>query len=204
LAVPILFLLALAGRAAAESKDDSKKPVKSGPLELRVVAQKDAYTLDLGGKTPKEFRQYLDELSKKNKKGALDFGKQLPAAPAVDLVLEIRNTSDKEATALVGGDYTLTLELTGPGVVKFPYNAAYTADIKFPKTNTLGPGKGHSIPLKALEDGFRGYGRRLYWTEPGEYTLTARYAIRGQGKEKPDQVLSSAPIKLKVSEPAGK
>ena len=39
----------------------------------------------------------------------------------------------------------------------------------------LAAGKSHTIPISALSYGARGMGNYAYWTEPGEYTLTATF-----------------------------
>ena len=39
----------------------------------------------------------------------------------------------------------------------------------------IAPGKSLTYPLTALQYGDRGSHERAYWTQEGEYTLTARY-----------------------------
>src|SRR5262245_10202401 len=72
------------------------EPMKKGrteppgvALEARLLVKKDTYVLDLGGKTAEEFRQVLKQVRSIS---------QYPPVPALDLELELRNTSDKEQT----------------------------------------------------------------------------------------------------------
>jgi hypothetical protein len=70
-------------------EEKSKTDPPGVPLEARLIAKKDTYVLDLGGKTPEEFRKLLKDSS--------------APAPAVVLELEFRNSGDKNLTFLVGG-----------------------------------------------------------------------------------------------------
>src|SRR5206468_658033 len=45
-----------------DSKAQGKTDPPGAPLELKLVAKKDTYTLDLGGKTPEEVRKVVKEL----------------------------------------------------------------------------------------------------------------------------------------------
>jgi hypothetical protein len=76
---------------------------------------------------------------------------------------------------------------------------AVTLDFRGSQEVTLGPGKSYDIPLTHLRDGHRGVSRNLYWTEPGEYTLTATYQLADkEGNKGP--LLKSKPVKVKVEE----
>jgi hypothetical protein len=188
----LLLVFAVPGDAPCGEKDSPKKKAeKGGPVELRVVVNKASYELDLGGKTPKQFRKMLDEAARVLKGPA-----EIPPAPEVALALEIHNPTDQEQTAFVGGDFLLKLQLKGPGAVCLRYNASYTTDVKRPEEVKLAAGKSHRIPLKRLEHGFRGYGERCYWTEPGEYTLTVSYGTRSAEGKAID--LTAPPVKLQV------
>jgi hypothetical protein len=180
------------------------------PLEARLVAKKDSYVLDLGGKTPEEFR-----------KGIKDINNMYPATPKVDLELEFRNSGDKEFTFVVGGSYPdipLLLKLEGPGAVNvtLPSLNAPIAKGLYTKV-TLAPGMTHTLPIKSLMT--NNLGREAtasYWLEPGDYTLIATYktamspapagskdgaALLGQGFPGFGQVtLITAPLKLKVTQ----
>lgn len=181
-----------AGVAAA----DDKKPPSTSPLALKVVLKKEKYTFDGGGQTSEEYKKGLEATAKAIAKGE----RVTPPKPLpVDLVLKIENTSKEEVTIYVGGDANVpTLDLTGgAGVVTMNNPVAFTLDLRLPQAVTLGPGKAHEIPVKQLSDGARGMSRLVFWTGPGEYTLTAKYTLAdkmgGKGAE-----LKSEPVKLTV------
>jgi hypothetical protein len=65
---------------------------------------------------------------------------------------------------------------------------------------TLAPADSYSLPIRQLYDGLRWRGRAIYWTAPGEYTLTATYGLsNAQGD--PSARLQSEPVKLTVTAP---
>jgi hypothetical protein len=193
LSVSAALLLALSGVAGADDKKDD------GPVTLKLVNKKDAYAWDAGGKTPKEFQKQLDEIAaamKKNPRPPIT----LPNPPKVELTLQVVNTGKEDVTVYVGGDPNVyTLELKGPGVRDFMGELALTADFRLPKGITLAPGKSYDIPITQLKDGFRGVSRNVYWTEPGEYTLTATYQLSDDKGDK-TKLLKSEPVKFKVEE----
>jgi hypothetical protein len=170
---------------------------KDGPVELKLIAKKDRYAWDGGGLTPAEFRKQLDKLAEdqKNKKGGLG---PLPSAPAVDLLLQITNTSKDDVTVHVGGTANVwTFELKGPGVVTLVNTAPMPAIIILPRAVTLKPRESFDVPVKKLMDGRRGASRLLYWTEPGEYTLSATYQLT-DAKGTATQLLKSETVKITV------
>jgi hypothetical protein len=72
---------------------------------------------------------------------------------------------------------------------------------------TLAPGKTYSMPIKSLQHGFRGVSKSTYWTEPGEYTITASFktaispAPKGSKEAEKgfgNALLVSEPVKVKV------
>jgi len=175
---------------------------KGAPLELRLVAKKATYTLDLGGQTAEAFRKQLEEAKKTGR---------YPAPPAVDFTLELRNTGTKELQVHVEGDQNkVILNLKGPGAVSAIPLRGFTADFRLPKTIQIAAGKSYSLPaLKSLTYGFRGQAEQAYWTKAGEYTLTATYttaispAPKGarEGEGGFGQVtVTSAPVKITVKE----
>jgi RNA polymerase sigma factor (sigma-70 family) len=204
-----LGLLAYRGNAApidpadkpAKAEEKGKTDPPGVPLEAKLVAKKDTYALDLGGKTEEEFR---DQIKKRPH----------PPAPEVDLVLELRNTGDKEISFLAGGsnpDIPLLFKLVGPGAVNIDLPAMLNAQpSRRPETIRLAPGKTHSLPIKNVVSPNRNRaGGIAYWTKPGEYTLTATYqtavspapkdAAARPGYEGFGNVtVTSAPVKLKV------
>jgi hypothetical protein len=197
LAATALFFLPLA--ALAEDAGDKVEP-KGAPIQAVLKANKTSNQLELGGKTADELRKQLQNA---------DAPPQYPPAPEVDLVLELKNTGDKEVQVWIGGDATrLMLELKGKGAVNTAIKGlASTLEFRVPDTITLAPGKSHRIEIKKMEYGNRGRSHRSYWLEPGEYELTASYqtavcpapkgaedAGEGFGRVR----VTSAPIKLKV------
>ncbi len=191
----VVTLCAVAGFQLSATAQDK---AAASPIQLTLIAKKDKYKFDGGGKTPTEYKKYLEELAEQSKQGQLV---QPPPPPAVDLVLELKNTSDREVVIYVGGDPNVyTFELTGgAGSVAMNSGLAFTADFRLPKAVTLGPGKTHEIPIKQLSDGSRGASRYVYWTGPGEYKLSVKYTLSdsdgGRGTE-----LKSEPVKISVTE----
>ena len=175
------------------------KPVAGtdSPLQMRLIAKKDSYVLDLGGQTGAEYRKMLEEANKKN---------AYASSASVDLVLEIHNTSDKARAIYLDGDFfNFGWQLDGPGAVFTVHAPQVTADVKIGKPIWIEPGKVYSKKIGSLQGGNRGIVTGVCWTEPGEYTLTAVYRLKGQPKED-DLKLVSTPVKLKVvaAQPAGK
>jgi hypothetical protein len=182
----IAFVVATAVGLAAQAKapapepkpeEKSKTDPAGAPLEAKLVVKKDTYTLDLGGKTPEQYR---------------DAVKASPPKVDVDLVLELKNTSDKEIKIWIvgdlrdeksqaGGDYvTLDLVLQGPGALNVPgHEIVKTPATPPPTVHTLAAGKTWSLPLTSLCHGTHGVAlrraNRSCWTESGEYTLTATF-----------------------------
>jgi hypothetical protein len=158
LAGTAVLALAAGQQAGAQGKSDPP----GVPVEAKLVAKKKTYTLDLGGKTVAEFKQALKD-------------QRYPPAPAVDLVLELRNTSDKDVKVWTSGDpVRVMLNLKGKEAVNEVLKGiALTTIFIVPKTVTLAPGKSVAIPIKSLAHGMRNASHRSYWLEPGEYTLTA-------------------------------
>jgi hypothetical protein len=196
LAGAAVMALPLAGPVAAQVKSDPP----GVPVEAKLVARKNAYPLDLGGKTAAEFRQAIKDAEKTGR---------YPPAPGVDLILELRNTGDKEVQIWTSGDpVRLMLNLQGKGALNEALKGiAFTTIFIMPKAATIAPGKSIAIPIKSLQYGMRGAANRSYWLEPGEYTLTATFftavspapkgsaqATNGFGQV----ALTTAPLKLKV------
>jgi hypothetical protein len=191
----LALLLATAGAGRAADKPKADLPVKA-----KLTGDKTTFTLDLGGMTGEEFRKALKEAEKK--------GGKFPEPPKVDLVLELTNTSAKDVEIYIGGDQVmLQLELKGPGAVSVKPLLAFTTDFRGPRPTTLGPGKSFLVQISGLKYGFRGVAESAYWTEPGDYTLTASFVTAltpSPDGVKPDEkgfgkvTLTTEPIKLKV------
>lgn len=190
----LLIAVTLLGAFAATTSADDKKP--EPPVALKLVAKTDKYKFDGGGKTPAEFKKHLDAVANAQKDGKLV---QPPKPPAVDLVLQIVNTSKNDVTIYVGGDANVwTFELTGgDGTAALGSGLAMTLEFRLPKEVKLAPGKSHEIPVKVLADGARGSGRYVYWTGPGEYKLSAKYAVGLTAEGQPVE-LKSEPVKITV------
>ncbi len=189
----VVAVVALFVFATSASAEDKKKP---GPIQLKIVAKSDKYKFDGGGKTADEYKKALEETAAKLAKGE----RATPPKPlAVDLVLQITNTTAEEVTIYVGGDPNVyTFELTGgAGTVNVNNPVAFTADFRLPKAVTLAAGKSHEIPVKAFADGARGFSRLVFWTGPGEYKLAATYSLSNKDGGKSD-VLKSEPVKITV------
>ena len=200
----ILYLAALALPVTAwadEAKDKSKTEPKDAPLQAILTANKKTYIVDLGGKSAEELRKQIKDATAP---------KHYPAAPEVDLTLELKNTGAEEIKVWVGGDATaLELELKGKGAVNTEFKGQIPQTLEFrpPKVITLAPGKSHKIEIKKLSYGLRGMSHRSYWLEPGEYTLTATYRTgvspAPKGAEDAGEgfgriTKTTAPVKLKV------
>jgi hypothetical protein len=192
-------------RQADEPKKSVGKPptgktLPAGlPVELTIKANKDTYTLDLGGRTPAEFRKLLETAD------------PAPPPPTVDLEVHLRNTGDKQITVLVGGDQTfLLMDLKGPGALTASSKRAFDSDLQPSKRISLAPGKSTTIPIEWLAYGHRMAAEYWYWLEPGDYTFTIEYrtavspAPPNTNTKEDDPpnfgqvTVISAPIKLKV------
>jgi len=183
----------------AEDKTPDARP--TDPVTIKLVARQTTYKLDLGGKTGKEFQAYLKDVQDGKVRG------RIPPAPAVDLVLEIVNNTDKEVKVWTGGDpVQIHLELKGPGAVSIRPGLAFTTDFRGPVPSTIAAGKKFEMPISRLTHGFRGASMYSYWTEPGEYTLSATLntgispAPKGSKEQDGFGVvkLTSSAIKIKV------
>lgn len=129
-------------------------------------------------------------------------GPQRPLPPEVDMELEIRNTTGRELTLLVGpGQSHVDLKLEGPGAETV--SGGVPMLIEGRRELKLGPDSVHKVPVKRLQHGPNGQ-KASYWTEPGEYTLTATFkavqkaTAEGQ-PDKPIEVTAPA-VKIKVVE----
>ncbi|HJZ53314.1 MAG TPA: hypothetical protein VKE74_00055 [Gemmataceae bacterium] len=188
----------VAGFAFADDKPKADPPAT--PLELTITGKTITYPLDTGGLSGTESRKKIEE--------AVKAGGKVPAPPAVDLVAEIKNTSDKPVKVWVKGDpVVLELTLKGEGAVNVNPKLFFTNELRLPEAVEIAPGKSHPIPVKSLASGFRGVARGSYWTEPGEYELVAtlKTGVSPAPKGAKDGgdgfgivTLTSAPLKIKV------
>jgi len=118
---------------------------------------------------------------------------KLPPPPAVDLTLELRNPTDRPLRVWVAGPQTeLRLDLRGPGAVSVAKDGAEPE----PRAVTLPPGQSEVIRINSLTDGRRSW----YWTEPGDYTVTAQLTTLAwsPGMSQRRITVRSAPVTIPV------
>lgn len=165
LAVVVLGTVALPGPGDAIPKAGTEP--RGVPLDATLTAREATYALDLGGVKPETFRRQIAEG---------DSTGVYPLTPRVDLQLEIRNTSRKEIQVRFRGTrQIILLYLEGPGAVSVTYKRRTTDRTFSPgEAITIGPGKSQTLRITTLTYGVRD-GQGAYWTEPGDYTLTASF-----------------------------
>ena len=175
--------------------DFSRTDFKSvPPISVRLTAKKTTYVLDRQGMTAEKYREAIKE------------GKIAP--PAIDLVLEITNTTKGDIDITVAGfSPRLLLDLKGKeGIEKRTTERPGNRTVRI----ILKPGQTHSLPITRLA----GYSDRttddqLFWTEPGEYTLAASFETNIREPRSKDGVSGAfiskmkaypaAPIKISVT-----
>jgi hypothetical protein len=102
----------------------------------------------------------------------------LPEVPAVKLVLVIHNTSDEPVSIWPrGGIDEPELSVTGAGIVEPESlqggSGSFSATTPQP---VILPGKKFRVPIKSLNPEGSSVGI-VYWTEPGEYQISATYPV---------------------------
>lgn len=141
---------------------------REAPVAARLVVGKDTYIL------PKEWQ---GEDFRKRIRKEKDCHK-LPASPQVDLVLELQNTGDDPVMIWPRGSIDEPeLNLTGPGIVSpeslEEFSGGRSATTPQP---VIRPGEKYRIPIESLNPG-KFSPDTVYWTEAGEYTITATYPV---------------------------
>jgi hypothetical protein len=166
LTTTLLTGLLLAGQAPAKKDEPSPEPPPPAPISARLVAKKKTYKLDLGGMTADKFRETV-------KPG----GANLPAAPAVDLVLIItNNTKNDIRIRTTGATARLSLTLTGPNVVQATVTERRVVRQPISVVD-LRPKQSVQIPIDRLvSTKSTVQTTRHYWTEAGEHTLAAEFS----------------------------
>jgi hypothetical protein len=145
------------GLAVALRQENVKGTREMVPGPPAVVARMMAKT------TPQQYREQLADAPTTGR---------WPPPPEVDLALVLRNTTDRDLRVWVAGPQAeLRLDLRGPGAVSVPLKE--TGEAK-PQNVELPPGESHVIRISRLTDGHRAW----YWTEPGDYTVTAEFTTR--------------------------
>jgi hypothetical protein len=162
--VALIGVIAMTAAAAAADKPKPPEPGKAVPdaTPLTVTVEGTAkYPLPADAKSEDEMKKGF----------ATD---QFPPPPKIDLKLVVKNTSADTVKVWEGGDpVTIDLTVKGDGVVSVPPRLAMTTEFRTPKVVELAAGKSFEIPLKQLSGGMRGAGHYVYWTKPGEHTLSA-------------------------------
>ena len=199
----------------------STTPANIG-ISVELVAKATTYRLDKA-QQGEAFRAALEEangggpgipgvggaLGGRGRRGGRGGGGGMPGAgarpepPAVDLALALTNTTDKPLSIDLGGDEG-TLTLQGPGAAKYePANMMMTMEYRAGTPLAIAPGQTALIPIHSLQ-----YGQRemmgAYWTEPGEYQLSASYTAvttSDAGGQQQQITFKADPIKLRVLGP---
>ena len=189
------MLLLLTSELAATGDDKKEPPAKSAdPISVRLTAKKATYVLDRQGMPAEKYREAIKE------------GKIAP--PAIDLVLEITNTTKGDIDITVAGaSPRLMLDLKGKeGIEKWTTQRPRNPTVRV----ILKPGQTHSLPITRLA-GYSGVTTddQLFWTEPGDYTLAASFATnirepRSKDGESGDLIshmraYRASPLKLSVT-----
>jgi len=156
----VVCMSAAVVRSQAGEKD---KP----PVEARLIVKQAHYVLP-AARHGAEFRRRIESETDPDK---------LPPAPAVDLVLELKNVSQADVMiwprGIIGVPF---MTLKGPGVVepiglqggKGGFDATGVQPV-------IAPGKTHRIAIKTLCPGESG--PYAYWCQPGEYRISAPYTV---------------------------
>lgn len=186
--IVLCLMVFLAGVADAQPATQSAKkaPVagekNSDGLTATLVANKDTYKLD-PAQSGKDFRDKVAPFGER--RGGVGLNRT-PTPPAVDLSLVITNTTNQNVTITLGGDSSqIQLVLQGNGAVSADNLVAMTREFRMGNPTTLAPGQSTEVKITSLAYGTRGISKYAYWTEPGDYTLSAtlQYAIgETQGK----------------------
>src|SRR5690242_10708515 len=125
----IRAVFGLVGLSARDDKrtDKTKAEPEGTPLELSITGKTTKYTLDTGGLSQADYQKKVEDTTKKKTTG------RPPAPPAVDLTVEIKNTSDKPVKVWTKGDpVVLTLELKGKGAVNAEVLVPMTLEFRIP------------------------------------------------------------------------
>lgn len=189
----ISWLTTAAAASAAESAPAAPQKHASG-LTATLTAKSATYTLapDLKGAKDAIAKDLAEQ-----KKPAL-------AAPAVDLELVLKNEGDKPVTITWGGDVSgYKLALQGPGAVSGEWLMMMTMEFRSGRPVTIAPGATMAVPVKSLFFGPRNTAcAGCWWTEPGEYTLTAtvHFGLGDNPMGGESVTLTTPPLKLTVKE----
>jgi hypothetical protein len=193
----VIFTLcaAVMGAAPVPATPASAPAPVAGPkneqgLTAAIVVNKNSYLLN-AAQSGKAFRDQVD--AAKNARGAGG----LSQPPAVDLTFQITNTTDKDVTISVGGDDSqINLVLDGPGAITANNNVAMTREFRRGKPVLVAAGKTADVKISSLAYGMRGISKYAYWTEVGDYTITATLTY---GIDSKQGTVTSGSAKVKVT-----
>jgi hypothetical protein len=176
-------------KTTAGPSETSVEPSRSElPLRMRLVAKRSVYQLgpevallkkeldrqgrleearNSSGKSPRErLKDQLEHLGRH----------RYPDPPAVELVLEITNRSQQPVEFWWRGDAVrVDLTMQGPGAITVSPPGLHTTELRIAEATRLGPGEIYRRPITRLAYGVRDDTEWAYWTQPGQYTLTASF-----------------------------
>ncbi|MDF1744103.1 MAG: hypothetical protein P1V19_10420, partial [Gimesia sp.] len=181
----------------------AEKPTKKAvvsPVEARLIVKQSKYVLPKG-RYGNAFRKQIEEETDSDK---------LPAAPKVNLVLELKNISQKDVMIFPRGSIIYPdLTVKGKGVVQPENLRSISGESSGSSIQpTIAPGKSYRLSISSLNP--NGGTAWYYWCEPGEYTITATYTVytglppfpfpeKTKPKGKPQKyTVTTPPIKVKV------
>jgi hypothetical protein len=178
LAISVAIALAALVTAKPARKDAPAAVAEQGtttpasiPLNARLIALETTYQLERGGLSAADYRKMLDAAKKNG---------QLLTAPKVALIFELQNKGSEEIQLLVGGDVagTLRWQLKGPGAVSLSVGSRIeTDDFNEPEVVKIAPGGSHRWVLKSLDCSGPRDQTSVYWTEPGDYLISAGFTV---------------------------
>ncbi|MCA9017588.1 MAG: hypothetical protein KDA77_19855, partial [Planctomycetaceae bacterium] len=144
-----------------------KKPSPNAPVEARLIVKQTKYILPRS-RYGKAFRKWIEAETDSDK---------LPAAPKVDLVLELKNISKEDVMIFPRGAIIYPeLTVTGQGVVQPDNLQTFSGESSGSSIQpTIQPGKTYRLAIDSLNP--NGGTPWYFWCEPGEYTITADYTV---------------------------
>lgn len=184
---------------ADKDEPKAKADPAGTPLELTISAKETTFVLRNGGLSAADYTKKLEAAAKEG---------QPLLPPAVNLLYEVKNTSNKAVQVWTSGDpVVFSVTVKGKGALNLNSGIAFTEEFRSPKATEIAAGKAYSQGIITLMSGFRGRAVYSYWTEPGEYELVA--TLKTAVKPAPEGAkvgedgfgivtLTSAPLKVKV------
>lgn len=148
-------------------KSAKKEKTQVSPVEARLIVKQAKYVLPKSH-YGKAFRKRIEEETDSD---------ILPAAPKVDLVLELKNISKEDVMIFPRGALIYPdLTVKGQGVVQ-PENLRTISGESSGSSSqpTIKPGKTYRLSIDSLNP--NGGTPWFFWSEPGEYTITAAYTV---------------------------